>query len=95
MNRDFNKKSEYDNEIKKKKKKVLLLCEKAKIPVFMTFAVTNEKGETTYINEMLSAGFEGVVLYDDQIAKHALVYNGFEVVPKRLQPTIVDEMEVV
>ena len=91
---EYNKEKEYDTRIKEYVKTILLICEQEKIPVFMSFAVANENNETTYVNEMVSAGFENVVLYDDHIARHALVVNGFDVTPRVIRPVIEEEREV-
>ena len=92
---EFNKKEEYERHIKDNVKQILLACDHYHIPVFMSFAMANKNGETTYENEMLSAAAEGVVLSDDRLVKHALVMDGFSVVPRITIPSIEEEMEVV
>lgn len=90
---DYSASEEYKSEIHDLVVKVLLLCDQYKIPVFMTFAVENGLSGTRYMNEMLSPEMEGRVLTDDQIAKHALVMNGFEVVPSITEPDFEEELE--
>ena len=91
-NSNFYSKNElYENRIKDYVKRILILCEEYQIPVFMTFALENTDTETVYETEMLSAAFEGKQLTDDKIAKHALVMNGFEVVPENMSPRYIDQ----
>ena len=92
---DYNRKDLYDKYVKEYVRKILLVCDSYHIPMFMTFAVANDKDGTTYVNEMLSAAAEGEVLKDDKLVKHALVTDGFTVVPKITIPSFEEEMEVV
>lgn len=96
----YSKMNEYDNEIKELVKKLLIQCDKHSIPVFLTMAVGDSSTGTSYITEMLSPAALGVKLKDDKIAKHALVVDGFEVVPYKSGPLVeelldVDEVEQV
>lgn len=90
---EYSKKAVYDENIKEFVKKVVLLCEKEKIPMFMTFALENDSKHTDYVVEMLSAASEGRSLKDDRIVKHALIVNGFEVVPKKTSLMVEDVLE--
>ena len=80
---EYSKENEYNDEIRKHVKEILLLCDKYRIPVFMSFAVKNDKHHTDYITEMLSATAEDIVLAEDRIAKYALIGCGFDVVPEK------------
>lgn len=91
---DYSKRDVYESTIREHVKKVLLLCEREGIPMFMTFALENTKNGTNYVVEMLSAASEGVTLKDDHIAKHALVVNGFELIPKKASLIMKDVLEV-
>lgn len=92
---DFNRREDYEKHVKDLVRQVLLACDYYKIPVFMSFAVENGRDGTAYVNEMLSAAAEGVTLRDDKLVKHALVMDGFSVVPKITIPSFEEEMEVV
>lgn len=81
----FNKTNSYEQEIKSYVKKILLLCERERIPAFFTFAIKNEGKDTDYITEMISATSVDVSLKNDKIARHALITAGFDAVPKKEQ----------
>ena len=91
----FSKEDIYNESIKKLVGQILIECDHNKIPVFMTFAVKDGRNGTVYKTEMLSAAAEEVTLKDDRIAKHALVMNGFDVVPRTSISGIEEFMEVV
>lgn len=92
---EFDRSELYEKHVKEHVKKALLACDFHHIPAFLTFAVANDKDGTTYVTEMLSAAAEGEVLKDDRLVKHALVMDGFTVVPKITIPSFEEEMEVV
>ena len=79
-------------------KEILLLCDQYHIPAFMTFAVANGEGAkdggTDYITEMLSSAAEDVSLVNDNIVRHALVVDGFDVAPFR-KSVLDDESELM
>lgn len=93
---EFSKKDIYDKKIKEHVKQILLICEQERLPVFMTFAVSDTGSETTYVNEMVSAGAAGIELSNDQLYNHVLVTNGFRVLPPvKNVLDIEEEMEVL
>lgn len=73
--------------------KLAVLCDQYQIPMFMTFAVKNDKDGTIYRSEVLSAAVEESVLMDDRIAKHVMVMNGFDVVPRISIPSYEEELD--
>lgn len=76
----------------KKLNELFLHCQAYNIPMFGTIAVS-DTGETTYyINSAFSAAGHLINLKDDQIRKHMLVANGFEVVPAREKAVAVPYM---
>ena len=77
----FDKNKEYQEHILPLVKEVLLYCDEYHIPVFMTFAVSDNGKQTEYATEMISAVAAAEKLKDDQLVKHAAVVSGFEVVP--------------
>ena len=72
----YNKTDVYNEEIKDLVKRILLICDKEKIPMFMSFAVQNDENGTKYISEMQSAASHGIELEKDLLVKHALVIAG-------------------
>lgn len=57
----------------------------------MTFAVADDGEKTIYKNEMLSAKALDQDLSNDQIVKHALVTDGFDVVPEVKDPVYIED----
>ncbi|MCC2254576.1 hypothetical protein LKD70_09125 [Ruminococcus sp. CLA-AA-H200] len=77
-------KKDYVFEVLNKADELLLLCQKYRIPMFVTVVTDiNNNGEPQYYNRMFSAKGHGISLSDDQIEKHVLVADGFKVVPPR------------
>lgn len=87
----YSEKEIYENKIHDCVRKILVVCAEHKIPVFMTFAVADDGEKTIYKNEMLSAKALDQDLSNDQIAKHALVTDGFDVVPEVKDPVYIED----
>ena len=92
---EYSRQDEYNNEIKQHVKEILLLCDKYQIPVFMTFAVGNNRSNTDYITETLSASAEDVVLAEDRISKYILIGCGFDIVPAKKELTYEELLETI
>lgn len=95
METNFSKKTVYNDKIKTYVKKIRLVCDEYKIPMFMTFAVENTPKGTKYVTEMHSAAACNTELTNDRLVKHALVMSDFEVVPSLSQPIYEDNLEGV
>lgn len=91
----FDKNKEYQEHILPLVKEILLYCDEYHIPVFMTFAVSDNGKQTEYATEMISAVAAAEKLKDDQLVKHAAVVSGFEVVPVLGPSAIYDEEEIL
>lgn len=94
-NNGYYKKDVYEQEIKDVVKKLLLLCDQHHMPVFLTIPVANTDTGTEYVTEMQSALSAGANLKNDMLVKHALVVNGFEVVPMVQRPVYEENLEVL
>lgn len=71
--------------VEKKLQDVLSICQIYRIPFFATFAASDSEWK----NYAYSATANNIPLSDDQIRRHMLVANGFEVVPKREQKAFI------
>ena len=69
--------------IDSKFREALELCQIYKVPMFATFVTENDELGTKYKNIVYNGASHLVNLQDDNIRKHMLVSNGFEVVPAR------------
>ena len=79
--RDYNEREYFIKVIKPKLDEIMLDLAKHRIPIMYSAAVVNENGVTEYINDMLSENDTERDLYDNHIARHANVFNGFSTVP--------------
>ena len=84
----YDKKEAYDNDLRPLIKQILLICDREKIPVFMSFAVKNDDEGTEYEAELLSAPSQGHRLTDDLLTQYAMVQNGAKVVPRAVYPKL-------
>lgn len=64
-------------------KALLKVCQQYQIPMFAAIAVENGNDGTKYNNIIYGAMAHNLYLADDHIERHALVANGFRVVPPR------------
>ena len=69
--------------IDSKFREALELCQIYKVPMFATFVTENNELETKYDNIVYNGASHLINLQEDNIRKHMLVSNGFEVVPAR------------
>lgn len=74
--------------IDKKLEELLELCRIHRVPMFTSIAIGNSEEGTEYNNVTYNSPSHGIELKDDQIRKHILVSNGFDVVPHRETITI-------
>lgn len=86
---EFDKKDIYENEIAEKVTELVQLCNKERMPMFITVCVKNDKHGTEYINDMFAAASNGIKLQKDVIPDHVNVMNGFKTSP----PVDVVELE--
>lgn len=76
------------NEIDNKLEELLELCRIHRVPMFTSIAIGNSDEGTEYNNVTYNSPSHGIELKNDQIRKHILVANGFDVVPQRETVTI-------
>lgn len=75
-------------EIDNKLEELLELCRIHRVPMFASIVTGNSEEGTVYNNITYNSPSHGIELKDDQIRKHILVSNGFDVVPHRETITI-------
>lgn len=63
-------------------------CRIYKVPMFASVVFGNTETTTKYNNVTYNAASHNIGLADDQIRKHILVADGFDVVPQRQTLTI-------
>lgn len=90
---EFNKKKEYDKNIKKKVEEIKRICNDLDIPCFMTFCVESTEKKTTYETEYLSPGQKQQVLRNNRFADYVNIMNGFVTTPYRQEDTF-DILEI-
>lgn len=86
---EFNKEAFYNEEIEKKIIELKQLCNRENLPFFVAVCVKNDKNETEYKKDMLTAQICEVELKDDIIPKLVNVTLGFDII----QPTTIPEIE--
>lgn len=84
----FDKTDVYKDEIQDLVAKLIIACNRNKVPVFVSVCVKNDENGTTYKNEMVSAASSDIHLKDDMLVRFVNVLNGFITVPTK------DEVEV-
>lgn len=82
MTKEFDKTEEYDKVLSKLMHDVIKYCSANGIPVFISACVKNDKKESVYKSDMVSAVSADVKLTDDKLVKFVNVLNGFDTVPK-------------
>lgn len=91
---DYNKSSDFKNEIMPVLAEFKRLCKVNKIPFWISVATENEENKTKYYYDGLMPGSNNVKLYDDQFRKHLLVIQGAEVsVIRNKEDDIVDYID--
>ena len=77
----YNHSCYFEKMVKPHLEEAIKRCVVMKIPVFITAAVANENGETTYVNLGNMTGSTGIELNDDQFKQHLLVACGLKTEP--------------
>lgn len=77
----FDSKDIYTNEIESKVAELLQLCNKYRLPMFLTIAVKNDEEGTEYVKEMFAAKSNSINLKDDYLRHLVNVMNGFSTIP--------------
>ena len=70
-------------QIESRLRDLLEVCQLYGVPVYATAAIENNEEDTVYNRIIYSAQAHQMKLTNDQIRKHMLVANGFEVVAPR------------
>lgn len=78
---EFNKEEEYGKEIEAKIQELKLICNDAKIPMFVTVCMNSSNEETVYKSDVVGSKVNNIILKDDLIADLINVMNGFRTVP--------------
>ena len=81
MNTNYDKKEEFETQLREKVQEILKICNKEQIPVFISFAVKNDEKKTEYINEMFPSATNDIFLKNDYFPNFVNVINGFRTVP--------------
>lgn len=79
-------------EIDDKLEELLELCRIHRVPMFASIVIGNSEKGTKYNNVTYNAPSHGITLTDDQIRRHILVSNKFDVVPPR-ETLVIDPSE--
>jgi len=80
VNTKFDKRKIYEDEIAEVVMELKLLCNKYKLPMFVSVCVKNGK-ETEYVSDMVGSASNDIFLQDDKIPKYVNILNGFDTVP--------------
>ena len=75
-------------DIDKKLEELLELCRIHRVPMFSCVVIGNTPEKTEYNNITYNSASHNIELTDDQIRKHILVADGFDVIPPRETLTI-------
>lgn len=73
----FDKTEIYKKEVERFARFLMLACNKAQIPLFISMAVSDDGNKTEYKNLILSSKRLGVDLSQDHIYDHVKIMNGF------------------
>lgn len=80
---EFDASEIYEKEILDLITKLRIVCNRNKVPMFVSVCIQNNKNESVYKNEMVGAASSGITLKDDKLVKYVNVLNGFDTVPKK------------
>lgn len=80
---EYNKENIYNKEILEKVYELKLLCNKHRLPMFVSVCVKNDNNESKYVSEMVGSQSNNVILKNDLIPKFVNVLNGFDTIPKQ------------
>lgn len=78
---EFDKSKEFEIKAEPLLQELLKVCKFYEIPLFITACPKSECAKTWYRNYHVSTTINHQILQDDQIRKHLLVANGFDVIP--------------
>lgn len=79
--------TEFDNsdifqcEIEKRMEELKILCNKYRIPMFISMCIKNDKNGSVYKSDMVGTVSNEIYLKDDKIPHYVNVLNGFDTVP--------------
>ena len=82
MNTEFDKTKDFNILIKPKILELIQLCNKERIPIFVSACVKNDEKESTYVSDMFAAKSNDINLHDDKLIDFVNVTNGFVTIPK-------------
>ena len=86
---EFDKRDIYESLIEPKVTELIQLCNKERMPVFITVCVKNDDKDTEYENNMFASASNNIYLKKDRIPDHVNVMNGFSTTP----PADIVELE--
>lgn len=76
---NFDKTEFYEQEIKEKLIEIKRICNRNQIPFYFSACIKNtEEDGSVYINEMINAKTNNIVLRDDKFPDYLNVFNGFK-----------------
>lgn len=78
---EFDKRTEFETKAEPLLQELVKVCKFYEIPLFITACPESECAKTWYRNYHVSTTINHQILQDDQIRKHILVANGFDVIP--------------
>ncbi|MST67431.1 hypothetical protein FYJ57_12060 [Lachnospiraceae bacterium BSM-380-WT-5A] len=77
---EFDKSKEFETKAEPLLQELLKVCKFYEIPLFITVCPKSEPEKTWYYNDHVSTVINHQKLFDDQIKKHILVADGFDVI---------------
>ena len=72
-------------------KRILIYCNEYKIPMFATFAISDDGSNTAYSTEIVTAASLGITISDDHLVKHASILSGWDTIPTAQPSEFVDD----
>lgn len=81
LNSRFNKEEIVENELKKKIREIKEICQKEKIPMFISLCYRNTDEKSFYYDDMIGSKSNGIILKDDRFRNYVNITNGFNTVP--------------
>ena len=80
INSRFNKEEVVENELKKKIKEIKEICQKEKIPMFISLCYRNTDEKSYYYDDMIGSKSNGIILKDDRFRNYVNITNGFKTI---------------
>lgn len=87
----YNKTKKYEDDILPLMKRILIYCNEYNIPMFATFAVSDDGKKTTYNTEVVTAASLGLTISEDHLVKHASILSGWDTIPVAQPSEFLDE----